>query len=128
MRELVILLSALTLTACSAAFQSQSGQSNSTAVAQSASETSRSISSSKGYTPTQDDVTRFNNDIEAFLKAKAPNYNKFGKVLIMIDDKKAESFNAVPLSKVKNISVLDSSNAAILGSTDYGSAIIIKTK
>ena len=130
MRRFLLLLSVLALTGCSASFQAQQGNSRGSQVAQAANDTAshKTITSTKGYNPTSEDVTRYNNDVEAFLKANVPGFGKQGSVLIMVDDKKAESLKSVALSNVKNISVLDSSNAAILGSSDYKSAIIIKTK
>ena len=74
------------------------------------------------------DVVRYNNDITAFLKANVPNLDLNSKTLIMINDEKASSLKGVELKDVKLISVLDASNASILGSSTYKGAIIIKTK
>lgn len=116
------------LTGCSAAFQSSQNNSGSANTAQTGSDTSRKITSTKGYQPTNDDVVRYNNDVEAFLKANVPDYDRNGKTLIMINDEKASSLKGVALKDVKLISVLDASNASILGSSTYKGAVIIKTK
>ena len=73
-------------------------------------------------------MVRYNNDITAFLKANVPNLDLNSKTLIMINDEKASSLKGVELKDVKLISVLDASNASILGSSTYKGAIIIKTK
>ena len=46
----------------------------------------------------------------------------------MINDDKASSLKGVELKDVKLISVLDASNASILGASTYKGAIIIKRK
>ncbi len=82
----------------------------------------------RGYQPTNDDVVHYNNDITVFLKANVPNLDLNSKTLIMINDDKASSLKGVELKDVKLISVLDASNASILGSSTYKGAIIIKRK
>ena len=89
---------------------------------------SRKITSLKGYSPTADDVTRYKNDIGSFLSANVPNFSRYNKALIMIDDVKADSYKGLALSDVRLISVLDPSSAVILGTTAAGGAIVIKTK
>lgn len=86
------------------------------------------LPSARGYQPTNDDVVHNNNDITVFLKANVPNLDLNSKTLIMINDDKASSLKGVELKDVKLISVLDASNASILGSSTYKGAIIIKRK
>ena len=128
MRALLLFLSALTLVSCSAMLQGSQGNSGSANTAQTGSDTARKVTATRGYQPTNDDVVRYNNDITAFLKANVPNLDLNSKTLIMINDEKASSLKGVELKDVKLISVLDASNASILGSSTYKGAIIIKTK
>ena len=128
MRALLLFLSALTMVSCSAMLQGSQGNSGSANTAQTGSDTSGKVTSTRGYQPTNDDVVRYNNDITAFLKANVPNLDLNSKTLIMINDEKASSLKGVELKYVKLISVLDASNASILGSSTYKGAIIIKTK
>lgn len=116
------------MVSCSAMLQGSQGNSVSANTAQTSSDTSRKVTSTRGYQPTNDDVVRYNNDITAFLKANVPNLDLNSKTLIMINDDKASSLKGVELKDVKLISVLDASNASILGSSTYKGAIIIKTK
>ena len=118
MRALLLFLSALTMVSCSAMLQGSQGNSGSANTAQTGSDTSRKVTSTRGYQPTND----------AFLKANVPNLDLNSKTLIMINDEKASSLKGVELKDVKLISVLDASNASILGSSTYKGAIIIKTK
>ena len=89
---------------------------------------SNKITSIKGYSPTADDVSRYNNDIYTFLQANVPNFSRFSRALVVIDGVEAESISGVALSDVRLISVLDSSNAVILGTIAAGGAIVIQTK
>ena len=86
------------------------------------------ITSGTGYSPTADDVSRYNNDIYAFLQANVPNFSRYSRAIVMIDGVEAESLSGVALSDVRLISVLDSSNAVILGTVAAGGAIVVQTK
>ena len=129
MRLVILLLAALTLAACSSAYQAgQQKQSNDAEVAQPYGNTtvSKKITSLKGYQPTQDDVIRYKNSIREFLNANVPNLIKGAKIII--DDVEEDSFDGVSLNSVKLISVLDSSSAAILGTRGGSQVILIQTK
>ena len=89
---------------------------------------SQKITSVKGYSPTADDVSRYNNDIYAFLQPNVPNFSRYSRAIVMIDGVEAESLSGVALSDVRLISVLDSSNAVILGTVAAGGAIVVQTK
>ena len=73
-------------------------------------------------------MSRYNNDIYTFLQANVPNFSRFSRALVVIDGVEAESISGVALSDVRLISVLDSSNAVILGTIAAGGAIVIQTK
>lgn len=129
-RILIIASAALLLASCSSGYQVSRSQAADKEVARPYGDTaaSRKITSLKGYSPTSDDVTRYKNDIGNFLSANVPNFSRYNKALIMIDDVKADSYTGLALSDVRLISVLDPSSAVILGTTAAGGAIVIKTK
>ena len=133
MRNRIITVIALAILAagCGTGYQSNNQQSRTDGeVARPYGNTtvSQKITSVKGYSPTADDVSRYNNDIYAFLQANVPNFSRFSRALVMIDGVEAESISGVALSDVRLISVLDSSNAVILGTIAHGGAIVIQTK
>ncbi|MCR5326674.1 MAG: hypothetical protein K6E37_08025 [Bacteroidales bacterium] len=132
MRSRIITVIALAILAagCGTGYQSNNQGRTDGEVAQPYGNTtvSNKITSIKGYSPTADDVSRYNNDIYAFLQANVPNFSRFSRALVMIDGVEAESISGVALSDVRLISVLDSSNAVILGTIAHGGAIVIQTK
>ena len=133
MRNKVIIIIALAVaaTSCGSGYRANQNQGQQgTEIAQPYGNTnvSSKITSIKGYSPTEDDVSRYNNDIYAFLQANVPNFSRFSRALVMIDGVEAESISGVALSDVRLISVLDSSNAVILGTIAHGGAIVIQTK
>lgn len=133
MRNRIITVIALAILAagCGTGYQSNNQQSRTDGeVARPYGNTtvSQKITSVKGYSPTADDVSRYNNDIYAFLQANVPNFSRYSRAIVMIDGVEAESLSGVALSDVRLISVLDSSNAVILGTVAAGGAIVVQTK
>ena len=133
MRNRIITVIALAILAagCGSGYQSNNQQSRTDGeVARPYGNTtvSQKITSVKGYSPTADDVSRYNNDIYAFLQANVPNFSRYSRAIVMIDGVEAESLSGVALSDVRLISVLDSSNAVILGTVAAGGAIVVQTK
>lgn len=134
MKPIIVTLSSVILLAgCSASYQAQQQtgtKAGDVDVAQPYGDTTatKKITSLKGYQPTENDVIKFHNDVRSFLEAYVPNFSKYNKALIIIDDVQADSLIQVSLSEIKLISVLDSSSAVILGSTAAGGAIVIRTK
>lgn len=130
-RIIIIVALAVAATSCGSGYRANQNQGQQGAeIAQPYGNTtvSNKITSIKGYSPTADDVSRYNNDIYAFLQANVPNFSRFSRALVMIDGVEAESISGVALSDVRLISVLDSSNAVILGTIAHGGAIVIQTK
>lgn len=130
-RIIMIVAMAVAATSCGSGYRANQNQGQQGAeIAQPYGNTtvSNKITSIKGYSPTADDVSRYNNDIYAFLQANVPNFSRFSRALVMIDGVEAESISGVALSDVRLISVLDSSNAVILGTIAHGGAIVIQTK
>ena len=133
MRNRIITVIALAILAagCGTGYQSNNQQSRTDGeVARPYGNTtvSQRITSVKGYSPTADDVSRYNNDIYAFLQANVPNFSRYSRAIVMIDGVEAESLSGVALSDVRLISVLDSSTAVILGTVAAGGAIVVQTK
>ena len=133
MRNRIITVIALAILAagCGTGYQSNNQQSRTDGeVARPYGNTtvSQKITSVKGYSPTADDVSRYNNDIYAFLQANVPNFSRYNRAIVMIDGVEADSLSGVALSDVRLISVLDSSNAVILGTVAAGGAIVVQTK
>lgn len=129
----ITLLSIVLLAGCSSSYQAvqqNNASNNDTSVALPYGETTkaRNITSIKGYQPTEDDVIRYKNDVQAFLEANVPNFSKYRDAIIVIDDLKADSVNQVSLNDIKLISVLDPSSTSVLGTAAAGGAIVIKTK
>lgn len=128
MKKILILLAVLALTSCSALYQSGQGTGSQSAQTSGSTAATGSITSVKGYRPTDEDVNRYKNSISAFLNANVPNFNRFQSAMILVNDVEVDNLDKVTLDKVHLISVLDSSSAVILGTSSRDGVIIIKTK
>jgi len=130
----------LLVCSCSLAYQSSSGSSSSgsssaaTTTSSSISTAGRSssgsgsLTSKSGYQPSSADVSRYNNDVKAFLKASLPDARVINDAAVIIDDKVASDVSAVKLSDVKNISFLEKAPSLTVGDKSTHGAIVIRTK
>ena len=87
-----------------------------------------SIMSTGGYRPTSDDVSRYGNDVSAFLKAVVPNFNYYKDAAIVVNSKVVSSLSGVRLSDIKTISVLDKAPSLTTETKSTHGAIVITTK
>ena len=130
---IVTLASVILLAGCSASYQAGNQSNNQAsdqdvAIPYGTTTAKKNITTIKGYRPTQEDVTRYKNDIVAFLNASVPNFHRFNKAMILIDDVQADSLSEVSLDDVHLISVLDDTSAVMLGTVASYGVIIIRTK
>ncbi|MBR5905449.1 MAG: hypothetical protein IKZ51_03195 [Bacteroidales bacterium] len=137
---LLIIGTVLLVCSCSLAYQSSSGSSSSgsssaktttsssVSTASSSGSGSGSLTSKSGYQPTRSDVSRYNDDIKAFLTANLPNAKIINDAAVIVDDKVVSDVSAVKLSAVKNISVLEKAPSLTIGDKSTHGAIVIRTK
>lgn len=128
MKKFIAIASVIMLLAgCSALGQQSVGQGNS-ASQEAGTTRTKSITSAKGYQPTQEDVLRYKNSVHDFLEANVPNFSRYGKALVIIDDVPSDNYFGVSLSEVRLISVLESTPSVVVGSEVHSGAIVIRTK
>jgi len=128
---IVTLASVILLAGCSASYQAgQQTRSDDKEVTQpyGATTAARNITTVKGYQPTDDDVSRYKNNVKDFLEANVPNFSRFSKAMIVIDDVQADDLSEVALNDIRTISVLDGSSSVMLGTVAHDGVILIKTK
>lgn len=89
---------------------------------------SGSLTSKSGYQPSREDVSRYNDDVKAFLKASLPDSRIINDAAVIVDDKVVSDVSAVKLSAVKNISVLEKAPSLTVGDKATHGAIVIRTK
>ena len=89
----------------------------------------KGITTAEGYTPTQEDISRYNNDLGDFLTANVKGFSTYRKAMILVNGKEADSYTGISLNKVKTVSVLDPATAVRTYGTRAGNgAIVITTK
>ena len=126
-RFLIVLCTLLALSSCGALMSSSgsAGYSGKSAW----SEVATSSSSTKGsLRPTAADVSRYGDDINAYLKALVPNFDAYRNAAVIVDDKVATGLSSVKLSQVSSITLFE--KAPVLKSSEKAThgAIVITTK
>jgi uncharacterized protein YceK len=126
-RIVLVLCAMLALAGCSALMSSSgsAGYSGNSAN----NEVSASGSSSRGsYRPTATDISRYGDDVSAYLKALVSNFNAYRNAAVIVNDKVVPGLSSVKLSEVSSITLFD--KAPVLKSSEKAThgAIVITTK
>ena len=121
-RILILIAAALAFASCGTLASSSSGSSSSNT------ETSGNNYSRGSYQPSSNDITTYNDDVNAYLKAKLPNYDEYKDAAIIVDDKVVDDMSDVKLRDVKNVSVFEKAPSLKTGEKSTHGAIVIKTK
>lgn len=126
-RLVLILAAALTLSGCGMLLQSNTNTTD-TGISAGKADSGISPSSRDSYYPSAADISRYGDDVNAWLNASVPNYSQYRNAAVIVDDKVASDLSVVKLSKVKKVTLFEKAPALKSGEKSTHGAIVITTK